>query len=114
MSLDYRKSSGFAWAELGLALAVIALVFQLVPSLWTGTLRAFNIANWSRIVWFAANCLVLFALIAIRFGPDLYTDWKKRRQRLSAARERKEKLQESQQQRLLRTRMKEALKRRVY
>ncbi len=63
--------SGFAWLELLLALAILALVLQLFPSVWVGTLWALDVRNWPRTVWFAVNCVLLLALVGIRFDTDL-------------------------------------------
>jgi len=68
--------SGFAWLELLLVLAVPALLFQLFPSLWSGTLWALDVRNWPRTVWFAGNVVVVVLLVAIRFGPELVQDWR--------------------------------------
>lgn len=77
--------SGFAWLELVLALAFLALLFQVFPSLWIDLLSALDIRTWPRTTWFALNLLVLFGLFGVRFGPDLYGDWKQRRSRQRAA-----------------------------
>jgi hypothetical protein len=58
---------GLAWLELLLVLAVIALVFQLFPSLWFRFISALDVRNWSRLTWFAVNFMVLAALIGVRY-----------------------------------------------
>jgi uncharacterized membrane protein YqjE len=106
--------SGFAWLELLLVLAVLVLLFEVFPSLWECTLWALDIRNWPRTAWFAANFVVLFALAAIRFGPDLLDDWRNRRERQAADREKQHKQQELKEQREVLERMQAAQKRRVY
>lgn len=106
--------SGFAWLELLLVLAVVALVFQLFPSLWNGTLWALDIRNWPRTVWFAGNLVVVLVLVAVRFGPDLYQEWQNRRERLAADREKREKQLQLKEQRETLERMEQARSRRIY
>lgn len=77
-----RRRTGFAWLELLLALAAVALVLQLFPSLTTTLRNALDFRAWSRFTWFAMNLLVLLGLVGIRFGPELYGDWQARRRRL--------------------------------
>jgi hypothetical protein len=105
--------AGFAWLELLLVLAVLALVLQLVPSLWTLAQRALDVGNWSRTVWFAGTCVVLAMLVGIRFAPDIYGDWRRRRER-SAMEQAKKQAQQRQveERKMLHERM-EAMKRRV-
>ncbi len=114
MHMQKLIRTGFAWLELLLALASLALLFQLFPSLWIGTLWALDIRNWPRTVWFAANMMVVFTLVAIRFGPNLYTDWRERRERRVSERAKQLKQQKLKEQRETLERMKEAQKRRVY
>ena len=109
-----RIRAGFAWPELLLALALVALVLQLFPSLWFGILWALDVRNWPRTVWFAANWVVVFTLVAIRFGPDLYSDWRVRCSRVAIDRAKRQKQQELKEQREMLARTKEAMKRRVY
>jgi len=105
---------GFAWLELLLALAILAVLFQLFPSLWVGTVWALDVSNWPRTIWFAANLVVVFALVAIRFGPDLYADWHERRERRAAERTKIQKQQELKEQRETLERMQQARSRRIY
>lgn len=80
--MQLQRRTGFAWPELLLALAAIALVLQLFPSLATTLLAALDFRAWPRGTWFAANVLVLIGLVGVRFGPELYADWQARRRRL--------------------------------
>ena len=111
----YRPNvSGFAWLELLLVLAFLALVFQLFPSVWTGTVWALDIRNWPRTFWFAANGVALLALVAVRFGPDLYQEWLKRQERLASERAKKQKQQELKEQRETFERLQRGRSRRIY
>ncbi len=104
----------FNWLEPLLLLAVAALLFQLFPSLWVGSLWALDFRNWSRTTVFAVNFGVLFALAAMRFGPDLYKDWRMQRDEHLTEWTKKEKQQELKHQREQIERLKEAQKRRLY
>jgi hypothetical protein len=108
-----RPRAGFAWLELLLALALLALVLQLFPALWNGMLWALDVRNWPRTVWFAGTWLVLAVLVGIRFGPDIYTDWRQRRERLATERTKQQKQQALKDERETLARMKEGMKRRV-
>ena len=65
-----RKLSAYALLELLLAIAVLALVVQIIPAL--------DIQNWSRGTWMIANVGVLATLLAVRFLPDAILDWRQR------------------------------------
>ena len=71
MRPDYPKFTAFALLELLLAIALLALVIQLIP--------AMDIQNWSRSAWTIANASVLAILLAVRFLPDAIVDWHERR-----------------------------------
>ena len=83
-----HRHAGIAWLELLLGLAFLALLFQVFPSLGSALLSALDIRIWSRTTWFALNLLVLLGLFGIRFGSDLYADWKERRKRMDSSRRR--------------------------
>ncbi len=97
-----------------MALAALALLFQIFPSLWAGTLWALDIRNWPRTVWFAGNLVVVVLLVAIRFGPDLYQDWRQRKERRAAERVEMQKRQALKEQRETLERMQQARSRRIY
>ena len=78
---DKTSRRGVAWLELILVLAFLALLFQVFPSLWWGLWAALDLRTWSRGTWFGLNLLVLLGLFGIRFGSDLYADWRNRRTR---------------------------------
>lgn len=80
------KRGGFAWLELLLALAFLALLFQVFPSLWFGLWAALDVRNWSRAVWFAANIVVIVALFGVRFAPEVAAGIRARRMRLARRR----------------------------
>jgi len=114
MRIQPRVRSGFAWLELLLALAAMALLFQLFPSLWVGTVWTLDIRNWPRTVWFAGNLVVVFVLVAVRFGPDLYQDWQRRYEQRAAKRIEMQKRQALKEQRETLERLQQARSRRFY
>jgi hypothetical protein len=57
--------------------------------------------------------MVLAALLAIRFGPDLYHDWRERRARSAAGRAKKMAQQRTKEERETLSKRLEAMKRRV-
>lgn len=103
--------SGFAWLEVLCILALLALVLQLTPSVWEGLLSALDIRNWSRAVWITVNAVLLVALVTMRFGSDLYHDWRDHSEHLRVERERREKWLKRQEQRKAVARIKESQKR---
>ena len=105
---------GFARLKLLLVLSTITLVFQLYPRLWTEVEWAADIRNWPRTIWFLANWIVVFALVVIRFGPDLYVAWCDRRKRLAVERGKRRKQQELKEQRETLERLKRGRERRIY
>jgi hypothetical protein len=102
------------WTELLLALAVLALVFQLIPFHWMGLLWAIDVRNWPRSVWIVATWMVLLFLVVIRFGPDVYEDWQQRRARLLNKRAKEENRRRLKEEHKRLALMKDAMKRRVY
>jgi hypothetical protein len=68
MPYERPSHAGFAWLELLLVLAVVALLLQLFPSLWTAVLWTLDVRNWSRTVWFAETWVVLGMLVGVRLG----------------------------------------------
>lgn len=113
---QHGDRGGFGKLELLLVLAFVSLLFQVFPSLWHGTLWIIDVRNWSRGVWMLLNAAVVFALFAIRFGPDLFHDWQKRQSRTKINPEQREKQvkdMELKEQRELFKRMQEARKRQI-
>jgi hypothetical protein len=109
-----QKREGFAWVELLLALAVLALLFQIFPQIGGLVLWILDVRNWPRSVWFFGNLGILFILIALRFGPQLIEDWRSRRNRLAAEVAEKHRQQELKDQRESMERLKQAQRRRIY
>lgn len=109
-----KNRTGFAWLELLLALALIALVLQLLPQIRDIVLWAIDVRNWPRTVWFAVNLLVVLVLLGVRFGPQLVDDWRQRRERLTSEHTKQEKQREYKEQREALERMKQAKRRRMY
>ena len=64
--MNASEKSGFPWLEVLLVLSVLALVFQLFPDLWFGTLFVLDFRHWTWTGWSAANAVVLLVLIFIR------------------------------------------------
>jgi hypothetical protein len=94
--------------------AVLALLFQVFPSLWFSVLRAFDVRNWPRGAWMYLNVAIVLALFVMRFAPDLYHDWRERQARRKDEREKHEKQRALREQKELFERLKEARKRRIY
>jgi uncharacterized membrane protein YqjE len=105
--------SGLARIELLLLIALVALLFQLFPSLWTSTLIAIDIRNWPRTIWFALNWIVVASLVAIRFGPELFMAWRQRRERIAHERKISHERRELKQQRETIERIQQARSRRI-
>jgi len=83
----FERRSGAAWLELILLLAIVVLSIQLMPLLWP----ILDVRNWSRTAWFAANIVVLLALLATWYLPNLIEDFAKRLSHISAGRAKAEK-----------------------
>jgi len=109
-----RARSGFAWLELLLGLAAIALLFQFFPAIPTKLLWGIDLRNWSQLTFFLVNIGVVLLLIGVRFGPGLVEDWRKRQKRLMQEHAKAEKTKELKEQREVVERMKSARKRRIY
>lgn len=106
--------NGVAWLELLLAIAVIFLVLQLVPSLGQTVLYAADFRNWPRTVWFAANLGIVTLLLAVRFGPYLLQDWRDRQQHLRSEHTKAEKASALKKHREAIEQMKASRRRRIY
>ncbi|MEM6484215.1 MAG: hypothetical protein AAF662_04440 [Pseudomonadota bacterium] len=63
---DCGNRHGFAWLEVLLALAIVILLVQLVPSqsrfLLNWSLYSINPLNWSQTTWLVVNVLAIVAL----------------------------------------------------
>ena len=70
-----QRRSGFAWVEILLTLALLALVLQLFPALVKQSMRALDVRKWSRAVWFGVNLLFVFILLCSRSAPGIYRTW---------------------------------------
>ncbi len=113
MRVSRNKRRGVAWLELLLALAFVALLFQVFPSLWNGLVWAADVRNWSRGVWMGVNVAVVLILFGIRFGPELYRESRVRRPRRARKRSTAETQLTMKEERELYGRMREARKRQV-
>ncbi len=113
MRIHPRVRSGFAWLELLLGLAAIVLLFQLFPSLWFACVWAVDVRNWSRGGWLGLNAVAVLVLCGIRFGPELYKEWRERGARLAINREKQEKQRQLTEQREALERLQRGRARRV-
>lgn len=102
------------WLELLLALAVVALVFQLFPGLYHYLLSWVDVRQWSRSNWLVMNVLIVLALVGIRYGPELMDSWRERQARRAKERENQTKQLELKQRREAIERVKAARNRRVW
>jgi hypothetical protein len=71
MEAKHLPRGGFVWLELLLALGLVALLFQLVPSLWWAFLSVIDMRNWSSGVWIGLNVAIVMVLSGIRYWDDL-------------------------------------------
>lgn len=85
-----RRRAGFAWLEVLLALAFIALLFQVFPALWLGTLDVVDVRNWSRTTWFVLNVAGVVGLLVYKSWPDMREAWNDRRKRIAKKRKQAE------------------------
>lgn len=113
MTAKRYNCSGFAWLELLLVLAFLALVIQVFPSAWRSLVWAVDVRNWSRGVWMTLNFGVVLVLFGIRFGPGLLDASRKPRKRVARECEQHEKQLTAKEERELYERMREARKRQV-
>jgi hypothetical protein len=104
----------FGRLEILLVVAVLALFFQVFPSLWFGLLRVVDVRNWPRGAWMVVNVAAVLALFGFRFGPDLYRDWQQWQLRRKEEGDRQSKARQLKEQKELFERMKEARKRQIY
>ena len=114
MKCGTHRRSGFALLELLLVLAFLALLFQVFPALWFGLLWAVDVRNWSRGMWMGLNVAIVFALFGLRFGPELFDQWRERRARLTNEHEKHEKQRHLKEEREMLERLKQARERRLY
>jgi hypothetical protein len=60
-------------------IAVMMLCFQRCPGVLANALGAIDVRTWPRSIWIALNCIILFVLLSVRFGPVILNNWKNRR-----------------------------------
>lgn len=111
MRSSQSNRSGFAWLELLLLLAMLALVLQLMPGAWQSLL---DFRRWPRIAWIALNASIVLLLVGVRFGPDLVNNWRQQRAQKVAKHASSEKQEEMKRQRESLEQMRQARKRRIY
>jgi hypothetical protein len=73
-----------------LIVAIAALVLQVFPSLWFALIWALDFRNWSPWGCLALTVAGLAVLLAVRFVPELWTDWRVRRETVAGERHRQE------------------------
>ena len=115
-----HRRAGIAWPELLLALAIVALVLQLLPSdAGRKSLELLDIRTWTTSTWFFANALLFASMFIIRFGPALRAagrDFLKRSTRLQPSVEtltKEEQKRKYEEERALYERMIEARKKQI-
>lgn len=62
------------WLEVGLVLAVVALIAQLSPTTSEKFLQLLDFTKWSRTIWFLVNVLIVCVLIAVRYMPNFFSN----------------------------------------
>jgi hypothetical protein len=97
-----------------LVAAVVALALQLFPTLWFGLLRLADVRHWTRSAWLGLNAAIILGLFALRFGPGLIDDWRRRRERLAAQREKQAAQRAAKEQRETLEQIKQGRRRRMY
>lgn len=102
------------WLESLLVVAIALLLLQVFPQVGLAVLWAVNPVNWPRTTWFTVNLLVVLTLVAIRFGPDLYADWRERRLQRRKHRQEEAHKKELKEQRKVLEESKAARRRRIY
>lgn len=114
------RRSGIAWLELLLALTIVALALQLLPSdAGRKALELLDIRTWTSRTWFAANALLFASMFIIRFGPALRAagrDFLKRSTRLQPSAQtltKEEQKRKYEEERALYERMIEARKKQI-
>jgi hypothetical protein len=70
ISNETRRRGGIIRLEVFLAIAILALFFQLFPPLWHGTRFAMDVRNWSRGTWLGINLFLVCVLVSIRYLPE--------------------------------------------
>lgn len=108
------KKWRFGWMELLLIVTVLVLVLQLFPAFSSATFWALNPRNWPRTAWFYLNLTAVLMLMLVRLAPQLYEDWKARKEERVRKRQKVLELQELKQQRRALDKMKASRDRRIY
>ena len=116
MSLAGRRR-GLHVLELLLAVAILALILQLLPwQRWPSALSLADVRQWSSRTWFCANAILFFSMFVIRFSPQLKTMAKDATSRLAFRRSARPDLKgklSQEEEKALYERMKEARKKQV-
>lgn len=91
-----RANCGVALLEILLAIAIVILLVQFIPSLQS----LVDVRGWSQLHWIAVNAILLTVLLGMRFIPELVTDFREKRQQAAAHQARSRKSQASKAHRL--------------
>jgi hypothetical protein len=114
MAAKFLRSLRLGKLELLLVLAVVSLGLQLFPAgAWT-LLWMLDVRNWPRTVWFWVNIAIVAALVAVRLGPGIFSDWKARRERINAERQAARHQKEQREHREMLAGIKEGRRRRRF
>jgi hypothetical protein len=112
---------GVAWLELLLALAVAALVVQLLLAAPPGAWARLDVRNWSSWGWFALFALCCAGLCTIQYGPAGVRQlraWRAERQLERARKQQQQELAQKKanqaEERAVYERMREARRRRTF
>lgn len=109
-----RHRCGIAWLEILFALAILALLSQLITWSSPRAVSMLDVRHWSRMAWFAFNAAIVIVLLVIRFGPSLREAWCERRARIVDEQEKLKKKEELRRQVEALQRLKEGRPRRIY
>ena len=104
---------GFIWLEVLLVLALASLFCILFPSVVERALSNVGLSTWPYSIRLIVNLLAIGVLLGIRFGPQLFDEWRQRRRRFAIDLEKQEEERKLREQRELFERLHEARKRQV-
>jgi hypothetical protein len=111
---DREDRKNIPWSEILLTLMSLAMVVQLVPSLWSKLLCAGDISSWSRHTWLWCFGLICVVCAIGRFCPDLWQAWRDRSATRAQSRAHMDHAKQLKEARERRERMEESRRRRIY
>jgi roadblock/LC7 domain-containing protein len=92
-----RCVSGLEWLLVGVALALFVWIR---PTAAITAMHALDARSWTRLTWFCFTSVVLFALIARRYCPDMMQTWAENRAAAAAERRKRREGEERRDRRL--------------